>query len=158
MTFEQAYREHWRFVLACARRMAGPNDADDVAQVAWIRAWRAWGQFRGDSLITTWLYTAVRTTWLNMVRRHRHWDTAINDDPDDGPLTVIASRDPDPAESAMRREYADTMAGALAGTLVGRYLETEDYGVIASERGLPLGTVKSRIFREREKLKLALQT
>jgi RNA polymerase sigma-70 factor, ECF subfamily len=54
--FEALYREHVGRIYALARRMLGPDEADDATQDVFIRAWRNLGQYRGDAAFGTWLY------------------------------------------------------------------------------------------------------
>ena len=54
--FERLYRRHAGRIHSLARRMIGPEEADDVTQDVFVRAWRKLGLFRGDSQFGTWLY------------------------------------------------------------------------------------------------------
>lgn len=54
--FERLYRAHTARIHALCRRMAGPEEADDLTQEVFVRAWRKLDRFRGDSAFGTWLY------------------------------------------------------------------------------------------------------
>ncbi len=54
--FERLYRAHTARIHALCRRMAGPEEADDLTQEVFLRAWRKLDRFRGDSAFGTWLY------------------------------------------------------------------------------------------------------
>jgi RNA polymerase sigma-70 factor (ECF subfamily) len=56
LAFERLYRRHLARVNSLARRMIGPDDADDATQAVFIRAWEKLGTFRGESAFGTWLH------------------------------------------------------------------------------------------------------
>ena len=56
LAFERLYRKHLARVYSLARRMIGPDEADDATQAVFIRAWEKLGTFRGESAFGTWLH------------------------------------------------------------------------------------------------------
>ncbi len=70
--FTELMRRYQQRVYWVARRIVGTHeDADDVAQETFIRAYQALGDFRGDSSFYTWLYRIVMNLSLNAVRKHQ---------------------------------------------------------------------------------------
>jgi len=72
VAFDQLYREHVDQIYRLAQRMCGhPDDARDVVQETFLNAYRKYKQFRGDSQISTWLYTIASRACLRMHRRRK---------------------------------------------------------------------------------------
>jgi RNA polymerase sigma-70 factor (ECF subfamily) len=160
--FEALVRRHQSRVVGLARSFTGnAADADDLAQDVFVRVYRSLGQFRGESLFRTWLYRIA----LNVVRSHHArrgrqqpvWgDSGIGegeafDPPADAPTIE---------QTLVRRE---AIQRALAGlpedlreAIVLRDVHGLDYRDIAEATGAPMGTVESRIFRARQRLRTAL--
>ena len=150
-----------KVVKLVMRYTRNPADAEDVAQEAFIKAYRALPQFRGDSAFYTWLYRiAINTAKNALVARGRnpvsyHLDTH---DSEDGPDLLNRLRDPDTPEGlALTEEIRATVNAAidalpedLRTAIVLRELEGLSYEEIAAAMDCPIGTVRSRIFRARE--------
>lgn len=131
--------------------------AEDVAQEAFLRAYRSLGQFRGQSTFKTWLYQiATNVARTQSGRRRDRKETQEPEGPhererpstEDVESRVIAH---DQLQRAMK-ELPDDWREAL----VLRDIEGLDYREIADVLGIPMGTVESRIFRARKRLKAAL--
>jgi RNA polymerase sigma-70 factor (ECF subfamily) len=151
-----------KVVKLVMRYTRNPADAEDVAQEAFIKAYRALPQFRGDSAFYTWLYRiAINTAKNALVARGRnpvsfHLDTQGTSD--DGPDLLNRLRDPDTPEGlALTEEIRGTVNAAidalpedLRTAIVLRELEGLSYEEIATAMDCPIGTVRSRIFRARE--------
>jgi RNA polymerase sigma-70 factor (ECF subfamily) len=150
-----------KVVKLVMRYTRNPADAEDVAQEAFIKAYRALPQFRGDSAFYTWLYRiAINTAKNALVARNRnpvsyHIDAQ---DGEDGPDLLNRLRDPDTPEGlALTDEIRATVNAAidalpedLRTAIVLRELEGLSYEEIAAAMDCPIGTVRSRIFRARE--------
>jgi RNA polymerase sigma-70 factor (ECF subfamily) len=150
-----------KVVKLVMRYTRNPADAEDVAQEAFIKAYRALPQFRGDSAFYTWLYRiAINTAKNALVSRGRNpISLPLNDqDDDEGPNLLNKLRDPDTPEGlALTDEIRGTVNGAidalpedLRTAIVLRELEGLSYEEIAAAMDCPIGTVRSRIFRARE--------
>jgi RNA polymerase sigma-70 factor (ECF subfamily) len=134
-------------------------DAEDVAQETFLRAFRSIGSFRGQSSFRTWLFqiaiNATRT--YRRTRDGRHEDTRggameFETTPDAGSLErAVIARD------RVRRALA-TLPPDLREAVVLRDVNGLDYREIAQALGVPMGTVESRIFRGRARLKQTLET
>lgn len=153
--FEELVRAHQRYVFNLAYRVLGDyNEAEDVAQEAFVRAWRGLPGFRGEARFTTWLYRIVSNLCVNRVPRLRR------DLEQTEPLhETMASPDPTPADlfdGEERRAFLHGQLGRLPEkyrlVLTLRYLHGFSYAEIADVLQLPLGTVKTHLYRGRQTL------
>jgi len=133
---------------------AGRHDADDVAQDAFLRAWRAIDRYDPRWAFSTWLFTIARRTWLNHARaerRRRVRETAA---------APLASSGGDPGQTALAVERANRLWGRAAAELSERqftalwlrYVEEQSVAEIAAVLEEPAATVKVILFRGRRKL------
>jgi len=150
-----------KVVKLVMRYLRNPADAEDVAQEAFVKAYRALPQFRGDSAFYTWLYRiAINTAKNALAARERNpvsyeFDLSGNDD---SPDMISRLKDPETPEGlALTEEIRDTVNHAigelpedLRTAIVLRELEGMSYEEIAASMDCPVGTVRSRIFRARE--------
>jgi RNA polymerase sigma-70 factor (ECF subfamily) len=150
-----------KVVKLVMRYLRNPADAEDVAQEAFVKAYRALPQFRGDSAFYTWLYRiAINTAKNALAARERNpvsyeLDLQGNDESSD---MVSRLKDPETPEGlALTEEIRDTVNHAigelpedLRTAIVLRELEGMSYEEIAASMDCPVGTVRSRIFRARE--------
>lgn len=161
--FEQLVRKHQTRVYNLALRMVSePADAEDCAQEAFIKAFRALPGFRGESSFSSWLYRLTSNVCLDFLRaRRRRAETGLTVSGDDGDEQPLQLADPadGPAELAEKEELRRRVRAALARlpddfrqVLLLRELGGLSYDEIGRETGLEAGTVKSRIFRARRKL------
>lgn len=171
MSEQEFLEKNAALVFNLALRLTGNRaDAEDLAQDALLRAVRALPGFRGDSLASTWAYRITVNTWKNRVRaekRRKFWSTVtlglVSGDGEDETRDVKAD---EPALDA-GLEKAERSAAVQAALLqledddraivVLREIEEKSYDEIGDVLGLPQGTVKSRLFRARAKLKTLLQ-
>jgi RNA polymerase sigma-70 factor (ECF subfamily) len=150
-----------KVVKLVMRYLRNPADAEDVAQEAFIKAYRALPQFRGDSAFYTWLYRiAINTAKNALVSRERNpvgYELDAHGG-DEGPDMSNRLRDPDTPEGlALSEEIRNIVHTAIGGlpedlrtAIVLRELEGLSYEEIAAAMKCPVGTVRSRIFRARE--------
>ena len=150
-----------KVVKLVMRYVRNPADAEDVAQEAFIKAYRALPQFRGDSAFYTWLYRiAINTAKNALVSRERIPVGYELDAPghEDGADMSGRLRDPDTPEGLALSEEIRNIVHAAIGALpedlrtaiVLRELEGLSYEEISAAMNCPVGTVRSRIFRARE--------
>src|ERR1700761_3143891 len=150
-----------KLVKLVMRYVRNPAEAEDIAQEAFIKAYRALPQFRGDSAFYTWLYRiAINTAKNALAARDRNpvtyeLDLQGNDESSD---VVGRLKDPETPEGlALTEEIRATVNAAigelpedLRTAIVLRELEGMSYEEIAQSMDCPVGTVRSRIFRARE--------
>ena len=152
----EQYRDN---VYRLAYRMCGnAYDADEAAQEAFVAAWRALPNFRGDAKFSTWLYRLTTNAAIDVMRREKRHQTV-----GDGEMMDLADDADSPQETVERTEQQEAVQKALATlseeyreVLLLRYMEELDYAEIAEVLQLPSGTVKSRINRAKAALKTAL--
>ncbi len=148
-----------RIAALVSRYVSDPGEAEDVTQEAFIKAFRALEQFRGDSAFYTWLYRIAANAAKNYLvakGRRPRGDATIEDAEgfDDGWLLAESSS---PEAVAMGDELAGVVEAAmralpdeLRSALTLRELDGLSYDDIADVLECPVGTVRSRIFRARE--------
>jgi RNA polymerase sigma-70 factor (ECF subfamily) len=141
-----------RIVALISRYVSDPSEALDVAQEAFIKAYRAIGNFRGDSAFYTWLYRIAINTAKNwLVARNRRPPASDIDAADaeqydiDSPLKERST----PENELLREEIEKTVYDTIAA-LPDDLRTAMSYEEIATTMECPIGTVRSRIFRARE--------
>ena len=155
--------EHQRYVFNLAFRIVkDENEALDIAQETFVRAWTALPNFRGQSQFRTWLYRITTNLCYNRLPGLRRSLADLGDDVmSDIPEGLDASANPArELEANETRSYLHQAIEELDPNykvlIVMRYQQELSYEEIASLLNLPLGTVKTGLFRAKEKLRLAL--
>ncbi len=151
-----------------SRFIRDPAELEDVAQEAFIKAYRALPSFRGESAFYTWLYRIGINTAKNYLvasGRRAPVSADIGLDDEDGP--ELDERVPDnhtPETELMNRQIVETVNAAmeqlpdeLRVAITLRELEGLSYEDIAAAMDCPIGTVRSRIFRAREAIAAQLK-
>ena len=156
-----------RIVGLIGRYVSDWSECEDVAQDTFMRAYRALGNFRGDSQFYTWLHRiAVNTAKNHLVAHNRRPPTDDIDAADAEQYDVGARlRDTDtPEREAMREELERTVMRAvdalpeeLRTAITLREVDGLSYDEIAQKMGCPIGTVRSRIFRARDAIDAELR-
>src|SRR5450755_1977585 len=150
-----------KVVKLVMRYLRDPADAEDVAQEAFIKAYRALPQFRGDSAFYTWLYRiAINTAKNAVVSRDRSpvdYDLDMQNSDESYELQGRMKDAETPEGLVLTDEIRTTVNAAmdalpedLRTAIVLRELEGLSYEEIAASMDCPVGTVRSRIFRARE--------
>jgi RNA polymerase sigma-70 factor (ECF subfamily) len=150
------------------RLVRDPAEAEDVTQEAFIKAYRALPNFRGDSAFYTWLYRiGVNTAknWLVAHGRRMPVMSEIVDDETEGIEEGVLLRDDEtPDRVLMSRQIGETVNAAMEAlpedlrTAISlREIEGLSYEEIAQVMDCPIGTVRSRIFRAREAIAVRLK-
>ncbi len=150
--FGELVRRHQDFVFGAALRIVrNPVVAQDLAQDAFVRAYRALGSFEGRAQVRSWLYRIVTNLALNAVTRRREYPT------DSIPERATDSGPERQAELAeLRHRLNDVIEGLpenLRRPLVLREFGRLSYQEIADEMDLPLNTVRTRILRARRAMR-----
>jgi len=154
--------QHQHFVYNLALHALGDtHEAEDVAQEAFVRAWLALPNFRGQAQFRTWLYRIVTNLCYNRLPRLRReliaaGEEKIADVPDES-LADLASG----VEAEQRRAFLHQQIEALPENyrllITLRFRQELPYEEIASILNLPLGTVKAGLFRARARLRQSLR-
>jgi len=149
-----------RIVSLVSRYVSDPSEALDVAQEAFIKAYRAIGNFRGDSAFYTWLYRIAINTAKNWLVARQRRPPASDIDAADAEQYDMDSRLKDrgtPESELLREEIEKTVYDTIADlpedlrtAIMLREIEGMSYEEIATTMECPIGTVRSRIFRARE--------
>src|SRR5580693_1542641 len=150
-----------KVVKLVMRYLRDPADAEDVAQEAFIKAYRALPQFRGDSAFYTWLYRiAINTAKNAVVARDRNpvdFDLDMTNNDESYEMQGRLKDSETPEALVLTDEIRTTVNAAIANlpddlrtAIVLRELEGLCYEEIAATMDCPVGTVRSRIFRARE--------
>jgi RNA polymerase sigma-70 factor (ECF subfamily) len=154
---------HERFVFNLALRTLGnAEDAADIAQEALVRAWLGLPTFRQQAQFRTWLYRIVLNLCLNRFPRlRRELNELTQDEMMDIPEPVSAGLDP-LASLELREQHAflhreiDRLPEQYRLLVSLRYQNELSYDEIAGLVGLPVGTVKTGLFRAKARLREAL--
>ena len=161
--FEALVTAYQKQVYNLALRTVGnPEDAADLSQEAFLRAYRSIGSFRGDSKFSVWLYRLTTNICIDFLRSKGRKPTVSltmeNDDEETQELDVADDRF-DPEENFQRAELQRAVQRGLNALpeefrtiLVLRELEGMSYAEIGEILHLEEGTVKSRLFRARSRL------
>ena len=144
-----------------SRMIRDQNEIEDVAQEAFIKAYKALPQFRGDSAFYTWLYRIAINTARNWMSQNSRRPSAPNSNVTDNDETfseidnLTDSHSPE-AEMVSREiaasvnETIESLPEELRRAIVLREIDGMSYEDIALAMNCPIGTVRSRIFRARE--------
>jgi RNA polymerase sigma-70 factor, ECF subfamily len=144
------------FAIICGM-VRNEQDARDLAQEAFFKAWRSIRQFQGRSSFYTWLYRITSNVIIHSRRRRRCLEEReLNDD--------IPSSLPTPGVNCQRIELREEIDAALAklspehrAVVLLKGLEGLRYHEIAEVLNLPVGTVMSRLFHARKQLQFLLK-
>jgi RNA polymerase sigma-70 factor, ECF subfamily len=149
-----------KIVNLIMRYVRDPELALDIAQEAFIKAYRALPRFRGDSAFYTWMYRIAVNTAKNHLaaQRRRPMDIELDlQDPEQYDLHAKLKETDTPEGVALSDELQETVERAIAAlpedlrtAIILRELEGMSYEEIAETMECPVGTVRSRIFRARD--------
>ena len=161
--FEDLVAAYEKNVYNLALRMTGsPQDAEDMAQEAFLKAYHSLSSFRGESKFSVWLYRIVSNLCLDFLRKRKKQSTfSLSVEDDEGEEAQLdlpdLSQSPEALlEKKLTREAVQRGLAALPEDarhiLLLREIQGLSYEEIGEALGLEAGTVKSRIFRARKRL------
>lgn len=157
-----------KIVRLLSRMIRDQNEIEDVAQEAFIKAYKALDQFRGDSAFYTWLYRIAINTARNWIAQNSRRPSApnVNHHDEDETFNELdnLTDSHNPESELVSREMAtsvnstiDALPEELRRAIVLREIEGMSYEDIALAMDCPIGTVRSRIFRAREAIAARLR-
>jgi len=162
--FEELVRLYQNKVYSLCVHLAGnQDDAQDLAQEAFIKAYRAIGGFRNEADFGTWMHRITVNIWLNYRRKNNKGTPPLSlDEPFQGDnggeiRRDVPDWDSDPLQALEEKEFRGLVRAVLDGlseehkaVLVLREIEGYSYEEVSRMLGCTLGTVKSRLSRARE--------
>lgn len=161
--FEELVLKYEKTVYNLALRMVGDrDDAFDMTQEAFIKAYGSLSSFRGDSKFSVWIYRIATNVCLDFLRsksRKQQVSLTVSDDDDEDAQLDIPDPKADPEQQLIKKismqsveEGLKTLPDKQRQILVMRELGGMSYAEIGAALSLEEGTVKSRIFRARKRL------
>lgn len=161
--FEELVLKYEKTVYNLALRMVGDrDDAFDMTQEAFIKAYGSLSSFRGDSKFSVWIYRIATNVCLDFLRsksRKQQVSLTVSDDDDEDAQLDIPDPSSAPEQQLMQKmsmqsveEGLKTLPDKQRQILVMRELGGMSYAEIGAALSLEEGTVKSRIFRARKRL------
>jgi RNA polymerase sigma-70 factor (ECF subfamily) len=160
--FEELVRRYQRPIAAYVYRMVGDYDAAlDLTQEVFIKVYNSLTRYRSEFKFSTWIYKIAHNAAIDYLRRHtaREQTLCSNIDGDRREIS-IESRRLTPEQESERRErrseiesVVQLLPAAYRELIALRHSHDLSYDEIAEVTGLPLGTVKNRLFRARETMR-----
>jgi RNA polymerase sigma-70 factor, ECF subfamily len=160
--FEELVRRYQRPIASYVYRMVGDYDAAlDLTQEVFIKVYNSLSRYRSEFKFSTWIYKIAHNTAIDHLRRHTVRDQIMTTG-GEGTRSEIAieSRRLTPEQESEREErrseiesVVQSLPAAYRELIVLRHSHDLSYDEIAEVTGLPLGTVKNRLFRAREAMR-----
>lgn len=159
--FEELVRRYQRPIAAYVYRMVGDYDAAlDLTQEVFIKVYGSLSRYRSEFKFSTWIYKIAHNAAIDHLRRGASRETAFGASEDDRPAITVDSRRLSPEQESERNErcweietVVQMLPAAYRELIVLRHSNDLSYDEIAEVTGLPLGTVKNRLFRARESMR-----
>ncbi len=167
--------EFERLVRTCEKRVYNlalrytNNEADaaDISQEVFLRVYRALPDFKGESSVTTWVYRITVNTAIDLTRKKtRRRENSLTEygEDDDAPERDIIDESFSPELQYEKTELREAIGDAISGLseehrkiIIMRDINGMSYSEIGEILSLGEGTVKSRLFRARDRLRAALE-
>jgi RNA polymerase sigma-70 factor (ECF subfamily) len=160
--FEELVRRYQRPIAAYVYRMVGDYEAAlDLTQEVFIKVYGSLARYRSEYKFSTWIYKIAHNAAIDHLRRHTTREQALVDEVGGEPreLSVTTSKLSPEQESEREERRAEIEAvvhqlpRSYRELIVLRHAHDLSYDEIAEVTGLPLGTVKNRLFRAREAMR-----
>jgi RNA polymerase sigma-70 factor (ECF subfamily) len=170
--FRGLVERHSRAVFRLAHRMTGnPQDAEDVVQETFLKAYRQLGRFESRANFSTWLHRIAVNCSIDLIRSRKHQEAAhdasdleVLDGAARAARTDDGRDDPSPERLMLSAEVQDRVTTAMGGltameraAFVLRHFEGQSIEEISRELGLKANAAKHSIFRAVRKMRLALE-
>ena len=165
--FEKLLLEQQKSVYnLCLRMVKNPDDALDLSQEAFNRAWRALEQYQLDAAFSTWLFRLTSNVCIDFLRkqkRQQHLSLTVTGEEETGEEFAVPDPTPGPEEQVIHNDRQAAVARAMAAlpedwrvVMQLRVVEQLSYEQIAGILDIKVGTVKSRLARARTQLRKIL--
>jgi RNA polymerase sigma-70 factor, ECF subfamily len=159
--FEELVRRYQRPIAAYVYRMVGDYDAAlDLTQEVFIKVYNSLGRYRSEFKFSTWIYKIAHNAAIDHLRRHTAREQTLSSSDGERSEIVIESRRMSPEQESERNErcseietVVQLLPHAYRELIVLRHSHDLSYDEISEVTGLPLGTVKNRLFRAREAMR-----
>ena len=161
-SFEELVRRYQRPIAAYVYRMVGDYDsALDLTQEVFIKVYNSLNRYRSEFKFSTWIYKIAHNAAIDHLRRHAVREQTLSGSVDGERREVtIESKRLTPEQESERKErrleiesVVQLLQPAYRELIVLRHSHDLSYDEIAEVTGLPLGTVKNRLFRAREAMR-----
>jgi RNA polymerase sigma-70 factor (ECF subfamily) len=160
--FEELVRRYQRPIVGYVFRMLGDYESSlDVTQEVFIKVYNSLARYSSEYKFSTWLYRIAHNAAIDHMRRNSVNSQSLETESEDGAYQLqLESSGPTPEQDHQRSDWRaeiDTVIKRLPGPyrelIVLRHSQDMSYDEIAEVTGLPLGTVKNRLFRAREMMR-----
>ena len=160
--FEELVRRYQRPISAYVYRMVGDYDAAlDLTQEIFIKVYGSLARYRSEFKFSTWIYKIAHNCAVDHLRRHNGREQSLVSGLEGDTYELpIESRRPSPEQESERRERRIEIEGVVRSLpavyrelIILRHSQDLTYEEIVEVTGLPLGTVKNRLFRAREMMR-----
>ena len=158
--FEELVRRYQRPIAAYVYRMVGDYDvALDLTQEVFIKVYASLSRYRSEFKFSTWIYKIAHNAAIDHLRRHATREAVANSE-DSRAEGTVESRRLSPEQESERsercseiEEVVQLLPAPYRELILLRHAQDLSYEEIAEVTGLPLGTVKNRLFRARETMR-----
>ncbi len=160
--FEELVHRYQRQITSYIYRMLNNYDASlDVTQEVFIKVYNSLEKYSSDYKFSTWLYRIAHNAAIDYMRRNSVYQQSLDIETKDGSYQLqIESGQPNPEQERERSEWrkeieavVKCLPSAYRELILLRHAQDLSYDEIAEVTGLPLGTVKNRLFRAREMMR-----
>ena len=168
MNFDKVFLQYQKMIYNLAWRLMGNRqDAEDITQDVAVKVYRNLHKCKGEEFVAAWISRIVHNTCMDMLRRrkgrvHESLDEIVEIG-DGQAVKQVEDDNPGPEELLLQKELGEQIEAAIEQLSAGhrllivlRDINGHTYEEIAQILGLPEGTIKSRLFRGRAKLKSIL--
>jgi len=160
--YAELIKRHQRFVFTLAQRFAkNREDAEEIAQDCFVKAYRSLSNFQRQAKFSTWLYSIVYTTAMSTLRKKRIETTSVDDEESNLQIESISSYEPDNVENKSRSFYLNQAIAQLlpddAAIITLFYKGEQSLEEIGQVLNMEPNTVKVKLFRARQRLKDRLE-
>jgi len=160
--YAELIKRHQRFVFTLSQRFAkSREDAEEIAQDCFVKAYRSLSNFQKQAKFSTWLYSIVYTTAMSTLRKKRVETTSVDDEESGLQIESISSYEPDNVENKSRSFYLNQAIAQLlpddAAIITLFYKGEQSLEEIGQALNMEPNTVKVKLFRARQRLKERLE-